>query len=255
MDTHEAKVYTALLIVAIIVGIIITYFIFTIIIYHRKHIALYREKVGAEIATLEAERKRIAEDLHDDISPFLSTIKLQMNCLNVQDEDDEKILENNNRLIDDILKKIRETSNNLMPAVLVRKGLLYAIKEVAEAVNQADKLKVILRLPEEPLTLTAHQELHIFRVFQESLNNCIKHANATEFLVEITHDEKGIHLLLKDNGKGFNVDTITNKRIGLGLKNIINRIDLLKGEIFQNIKPGKGVAYNIIIPTKETSNG
>jgi signal transduction histidine kinase len=255
MDTHEAKVYTALLIVAIIVGIVIAYFIFTIIVYHRKHIALYKEKVGAEIATLEAERKRIAEDLHDDISPFLSTIKLQMNCLNVQDEEDEKILENNNQLIDDILKKVRETSNNLMPAVLVRKGLLYAIKEVADTINQANQLKVILRLPEEPLTLTPHDELHIFRVFQESLNNCIKHANATEFLVQIDQDEKGVHIILKDNGKGFNVDNITGKRIGLGLKNIINRIDLLKGDIFQNIEPGKGVAYNIIIPTKEMNNG
>jgi two-component system, NarL family, sensor kinase len=255
MDTHEAKVYTALLIVAIIVGIVIAYFIFTIIIYHRKHIALYKEKVGAEIATLEAERKRIAEDLHDDISPFLSTIKLQMNCLNVQDEEDEKILENNNRLIDDILKKVRETSNNLLPAVLVRKGLLYAIREVAETINQANQLKVILQIPEEPLTLTSHQELHIFRVFQESLNNCIKHANATEFLVQIDQDEKGVQILLKDNGKGFNVDNITGKRIGLGLKNIINRIDLLKGDIFQNIQPGKGVAYNIIIPTKEMNNG
>jgi two-component system, NarL family, sensor kinase len=255
MDTHEAKVYTALLIAAIIVGVVIAYFIFTIVIYHRKHIALYKEKVGAEIATLELERKRIAEDLHDDISPFLSTIKLQMNCLNIQDEDDEKILENNNKLIDDILKKVRETSNNLMPAVLVRKGLLYAIKEVAETINQANGLKVILQLPAEPLTLSDEQELHIFRVFQESLNNCIKHANATEFLVEIKQHEKDVHLLLRDNGKGFNVDTITGKRIGLGLNNIINRIDLLKGEIFQNIQPGKGVAYNIIIPAKETSNG
>jgi two-component system, NarL family, sensor kinase len=73
--------------------------------------------------------------------------------------------------------------------------------------------------------------------------------------VEIKQHEKDVHILLRDNGKGFNVDTITGKRIGLGLNNIINRIDLLKGEIFQNIQPGKGVAYNIIIPAKETSNG
>ena len=88
MDAKETSFYTAVLIVSIILGIIIGYFIVSIIRQQRRNIALYRQSVLAEITAMEKERARIAADLHDELGPMLSAIKLKINSFELSDSDD-----------------------------------------------------------------------------------------------------------------------------------------------------------------------
>src|ERR1700754_4780894 len=115
MGTSEKELYNAILIIVGVVGIILVYFIITIIRYQRRSLRLHKEKIQAEIDTLEKERKRIALDLHDELGPLLSAIKLQINSLDTNDPQDQELIGKSSTHLDTIIKKLREISNNLMP--------------------------------------------------------------------------------------------------------------------------------------------
>src|SRR5678816_4436053 len=109
MDANEARFYTAILIVCGVVGVIIVYFIVSIIRQQRRTVRLYKQSLLTEITTLEKERSRMASDLHDEIGPILSAIKLRVGSLDVPAEDEEDV-EKTNKQIDNLIKRMREIS-------------------------------------------------------------------------------------------------------------------------------------------------
>ena len=128
MDTQETKVYIAALIAAGVLGVILIYFIITMIRQQRKTQRLNLEKIEAEIRTLEKERKRIASDLHDDLGPLLSAIRFKINAVDLINDDDKVLIENASQHIDDTLNRVREISFDLMPNTLIRKGLVQTLE-------------------------------------------------------------------------------------------------------------------------------
>ena len=137
MDTPEKEYYNSIIIVVIIVGIVLLYFIITAIRYQRRSLRLHKERIQAEIDTLENERKRIAADLHDELGPLLSAVKLQINNLETTDPGDMQVVEKSSQYIDTIITKLREISNDLMPNTLLRKGLKNAIVEFIDNSQEA----------------------------------------------------------------------------------------------------------------------
>src|SRR5690349_24197323 len=115
MGPHEKEFYQSLLIVVAVVGIILLYFIITIIRYQRRSLRLHKEKIQAEIDTLEKERRRIASDLHDELGALLAAVKLQINSLDTNEPGDQQVIQSSSQHIDTIIGKLREISNNLMP--------------------------------------------------------------------------------------------------------------------------------------------
>src|SRR5262245_1656804 len=129
MDPHQAKIYTAIIITSVIVGVIILYFVISLIRHQRKNLELYNLKIQAEITTTENERTRIACDLHDELGPLLSAVKFKISSLDTPLEEDKEMVEESAKHIDDIIQRMREISNDLMPNTLLRKGILYAMEE------------------------------------------------------------------------------------------------------------------------------
>jgi two-component system, NarL family, sensor kinase len=247
MDTQEAKIYTSVLIAAIVLAIIIGYFIVSIISHHRRTLKLHKEKIQAEIVTLENERKRMATDLHDEFGPVLSAVKMQINSVETDDEDAE-LIEKASGHIDNMLHRIREISNNLMPTALIRKGFVTAVKEFADNINQTGKLHIVYQQPTTEVALDANKEIHLYRIVQEIIHNAIKHAQASEVTIAIKQNEQSLLLDITDNGKGFNQMEVAKTSLGHGLGNILNRVEILHGAMYVDSKPGKGVKYNIEIP-------
>ena len=105
MHTSETQFYTAVIVAAIALGIIIIVFIVTMIRHQRRNAMLNRMRIRAEINTLEKERKRIATDLHDELGPILSAVRIQINHLTHSDEADRKIIDFANKHIDDAIAK------------------------------------------------------------------------------------------------------------------------------------------------------
>ncbi|MEJ7586384.1 MAG: histidine kinase [Ferruginibacter sp.] len=127
--SKSADMFTVVFISALIIGLIIIFFIFSIVREHKKVLKWQQARIAAEINILENERKRIAADLHDELGPILSAIKLQINHLEPEDETETAVLEKSSKQIDSVIQRFREISYDLLPNTLVRKGFIRATEE------------------------------------------------------------------------------------------------------------------------------
>jgi two-component system, NarL family, sensor kinase len=247
MDTTEKEIYNSLLIVIGVVGIILIYFIITIIRYQRRSLRLHKEKIQAEIDTLEKERRRIASDLHDELGPLLSSVKLQINSLDITDPNDQQVIDTSSQHIDNIITKFREIANNLMPNTLMRKGLKKAIEEFIGHSQQASRLQIKFVCSQE-LDLDKQKEINIYRIIQELVHNTIKHAGASYLIIQITVEGNSLLLMTADDGKGFDYFAKVKENPGLGLRNLQSRAEVMGGDIACLSEPGKGTMYTFEIP-------
>ena len=187
MDAHETSIFSAVLITSIVLGVVLIYFIITIVRHQRRNLQLYKLKILAEITTLENERARIAADLHDELGPILSAVKFKINSLDITFEDDQVILDKSNKNIDDIIRRMREISNDLLPNTLLRKGLIAALEESIDNLNKTNTLDIIFihhEIPDYP----KEKAINIYRIIQEIIHNTIKTCKCfrIENRVEIT---------------------------------------------------------------------
>jgi len=183
MDAKEASFYTAILIVCAVVGVIIMYFIVSIIRQQRRTVRLYKQSLLTEITTLEKERSRMASDLHDEVGPLLSAIKLRIGSLDISNEEDEEEVKKTEKQIDNLIKRMREISFDLMPTSLTRKGLAAALGEFIEYCSKSSLLKIRFQFTE--IRLTQPQAINLYRIVQEIIHNTMKHAEASELIIEL----------------------------------------------------------------------
>ena len=225
MDPQEKEYYNSLVIVLIVVGTVLLYFIITAIRYQRRSLRMHKERIQAEIDTLENERKRIAADLHDELGPLLSAVKLQINNLDTTDPDDLQIIGKSSQYIDSIITKLREISNDLMPNTLLRKGLKNAIVEFVD--NSQDSYKLPVKfICEQDLQLAQDKEINLYRIVQEIFSNILKHAHASEVSISLNETGQNIKLEIADNGIGFNEARGTGVATTL-YQNLIDTKDIL----------------------------
>ncbi len=243
---EERIVYTTIFLCSLL-AVIITFFITSIIRYHRRYIRLQRERITAEIRLLENERKRIATDLHDSLGPLLSTVKLNIASIEVPDPRDKLVIAKSGRYIDDIVSSMRQISHNLLPNTLERKGLIEAIREFYQLLGQEDNMELHVYAV-NPISSRPERDIHIFRIAQEIIHNTLKHAAAKRLEIGFSEDEKELLVLAEDNGQGFDVEKSRRNSRGLGLKSLEIRADILHGAVSIHSAPGKGTRYYIRIP-------
>jgi signal transduction histidine kinase len=248
MDPKEAGFYNAVLIVSGILGVIITYFIISIIRQQRRSVQLYRQSILTEITTLEKERSRIASDLHDEVGPVLTAVKYKVASFDLTDEDDKAESEKTLKQIDEIIQRMREVSFNLMPTVLVRQGFAAALHQFIEYCNKGNASLKINFQSEEAVPLTEQQSINLYRIGQEIIHNAIKHSGATELRLELRKQKGLIVFASSDNGVGFNYDSRYAESTGYGLRNLLSRAELMEGKMFVESKKDKGTTYIFEIP-------
>lgn len=232
---------------AILIAIIIIYFFVSIVRYHRHYVKLQKERLDAEITIQENERKRIANDLHDSIGAMLAAVKININCLSTDSAEDEQIVEKSGRYIDDIISNLRRISYNLLPNTLERKGVIEALKEFVQNLQQNNRLHFEIKVS-DTADIAKERGIHIFRILQEIIHNTIKHAKAHNMLIEISERKGYLQIITKDDGEGFDENTRMSENSGLGLKSIKSRIEMLEGKMKLQTAPQKGTVYIIEIP-------
>lgn len=247
MDEKENSVYTVIVISSIIIGLILTYFFYSILRQQRKNVELQRKLILAEITGLEKDRARIASDLHDEISPVLSGIRIKINSFDLISREDQVELDGINKHIDNTFSRMREISYDLVPTVLFSQGLVAAFKGFVDFINDRKGLKIDLNVKAEVM-LNEQKAVNLYRIFQETVHNTVKHANASRLTINITRDKSNIIINLKDNGVGFDYSGTLSAGRGLGLKSIFNRTRLLDGEMYVDSKKDYGTEYTFIIP-------
>lgn len=247
MDPREKELYNSILIVVAVIAAIMIYFIISIIRQQRRYRQLTQQKIKAEITTLENERRRIAADLHDEVGPLLSAVKLQINNIDDIGEEEQAIIQKSSTHIDDIIRKMREISNDLLPNVLVRKGLVAAIQDFIGKLKNASDIAIDFQY-NEPMRFETAREVNMYRIVQEIIHNAIKHSGARHLKIQLKMTDKLLRLATEDDGVGFDPDEIRKTKGGLGLLNLQSRTDVMSGEFSCETESGKGTKYLFEIP-------
>ncbi|MCU0441772.1 MAG: sensor histidine kinase [Bacteroidia bacterium] len=218
---------------------------------HKKEQELITTKIYAEqqrlqsmIATQEEERKRISGELHDGIGQLLSVVRMNLSVIEQQNVSTN--INQTIHLLDNACNELRTISHQLMPAVLINKGIGGALAELISNLSKASKLHIDYYA--DPLDgLKPEQEIHLFRIIQELLNNAVKYAEATELHLTLHIEGNALKVMVSDNGKGFDTKLVTTGT-GNGWHNISTRTRLLNGVLDIESAPKQGTSVFIEIP-------
>ena len=180
----------------------------------------------------EAERTRIAKDLHDGLGGLFSTVKMYFSTLEHEQAQlkDNALFKKSYEMVDTAATEVRRIAHNMMPEVLLKLGLIQALNDLCGNITASRLLKVSLQVHGMDARLGATTEIMLFRIVQELLNNIAKHAQATEAIVQFIREDKRLNITVEDNGKGFNA-SVTEMGKQAGLENVKNRVDYLNGHI------------------------
>lgn len=211
--------------------------------------------ISAMIKGQEQERQRIAEDLHDRLGSLLSTVKLNFSGLEkkidtaLTDADQYK---KGITLLDEACSEVRKIAHNMASGVLQKYGYITAVKELKASVESSNQIKVNLYTHNTDLPVDKETEIYLYRITQELVSNILKHAGATEINIQYTIIDNTINLILEDNGCGFIYNEKQNAK-GMGIGNVIARVNKLEGNITYDTTPGRGTSVIINVPLKVTT--
>ncbi|TCC87999.1 hypothetical protein EZ428_19935 [Pedobacter frigiditerrae] len=202
-------------------------------------------------ATQEAERWRIADQLHDEVGSMISVVRLNLSEHPFKNEPiTPQKLETANRILADVANTVREMSHELMPVAIRQYGLINAIEQLINDINTSGKLYIehliygfddLSKYPED-------FQVSFYRIVQELFQNIVKHAKATNAIFQLVEHPDSINLYIEDNGRGIEKEKADKTGKGIGL--LANRIDYYEGRISIEGQPGKGTLIVIDIPTE-----
>jgi PAS domain S-box-containing protein len=210
-----------------------------------------RKLVEAIIQTEERERQRFAADLHDDLGPLLSGIKLYLNEISSQAIKREKraeLIRYLEEIVEDAIAKTRIISGNMMPNVLIDYGLESAIRSFILKINKVYPVKINFYSHEFKERLDSTIEIVIYRIIIELLNNSIKHAVASTILIQIQEKDNRYNLLYQDDGVGFSLRKKLLLPEGNGLLSMLNRLASIDGTYKFSSRKNMGAKYDISFP-------
>jgi len=154
-------------------------------------------------------------------------------------------------MVDDAVKEVRSVSHNMMPNALIRFGLAKAVREFIDKIAATGALKIDLQIIGLTERLESTTETVLYRVMQETVSNIIKHAQASDISIQLIRDEDNLTMMIEDNGKGFDTKKMSEFG-GIGLKNIISRVEYLNGTVDFDSFPGRGTTVIVEIHLSNT---
>ncbi len=203
------------------------------------------------LAAQEAERKRIATELHDSLGQNLLLIKnrAQMALKPAgQSAEVRAQLEVINQLATACIAEARQISHDLHPHQLEHLGLKRSLELLLANTAEASEIKFTWKIDETEKIFHGTAEMNFYRILQESLNNILKHSQAKNVEVSLERDIHEVQLRITDDGCGFDVATMTQNKKGMGLQNIIERVRMLGGKAGMDTAPGRGTRVMVTVP-------
>lgn len=202
----------------------------------------------------EEERRRLARDLHDGIGQTLTALKNQLEYLGGREPSREELaaeLASAVEMAAEALADTRELSRLLRPPVLDELGLQPALRWLARRIHERSGLPVEIDFPQGDERLASEYETLVFRVVQESLNNTVKHAEASGARVRLRASGSGVQLEVSDDGRGFDVSRVLDteaETAGFGLRGITDRVELFGGKVSFRSAAGEGTSIRVTLP-------
>jgi PAS domain S-box-containing protein len=206
----------------------------------------------------EQERKRISEELHDELGQALAVIKLRINFIKKRLRKDQLVMKEDCQgtlqYIDQVIENVRRLSRDLSPSILEDLGFSAALRWMVSEYMKHHQMKVSTDIAEIDPLLSPKARIILYRIFQEVLNNIEKHAQATHVSLAIKKEGDEICFSVKDNGKGFDLSEVLTRNSaekGLGLATLRERVRMLGGSLDLWSEEGKGTRISFSIPIEK----
>ena len=210
------------------------------------------ELFNAIAAAQDQERKRIAQDIHDSLGSILSAAKLKLSVLKesqplLSTEQTEDFL-TTLQLLDEASAELRSISHNIMPATLSKLGLIAALKNLSNTISSHSGLQINFTSHDFAERIPEQTEMSIYRIVLELINNIVKHAQANKVTIQLIKYPDYINLSVEDNGRGFDYGSALQEKKGIGLGNILSRVDYLRAKMNVDSVTGRGTTVIIDVP-------
>lgn len=203
----------------------------------------------------DKERSRLSRELHDQLGHDLVLLKSRVHALEKLLEEPQKELkkecENIIGAIELIIENVRRISRDLMPSILEDLGLFASLQWLVESFSKRHAITVNLDMEDIDHLFSKESQVHLYRVFQETFTNIAKHAGAQYVTVEVKKDGDHISFMIKDDGKGFELSKILNRKFnekGVGLMAMKERMHIMGGNFDVQSQPGSGTTITFFVP-------
>ncbi len=206
----------------------------------------------AIIQSQEEERKRIGQDLHDDVGAALSSLRLTLDMYKpaISETDDYNLFcANCKKAIDDVINDVRHISHNLSPVIISFQGLTAALEKQLSVINKSGAMEaVIINQADEVISkLSLPVATALYRVMEELLNNTIKHSGAEKIEIQFLLEDHFLIIEYRDNGKGLPKE-LTDLKKGMGMQNIESRVNMINASYQIDSELEKGFFIQIKYP-------
>ncbi|MES2628997.1 MAG: ATP-binding protein [Bacteroidota bacterium] len=228
-------------VIALSVVTLVSLIILLLLTIHKITVRRQQSNFNAILDAVEKEKQRIGRDLHDDIGPILSTSIKGMDKLIAADQSNPIVsqLMSYRNSMTEALEGVKSSAYDLMPAVLVAHGLQKALEEMCSRITSVEVCKVTFKTVFQ-LNLSAEENLALYRIVMELVNNAVKYSGASEINVIFDLKGKSIVIAVKDNGRGFKVTEAISSGAGMGIGNVVTRAKLIGASFNLNSVMGKG---------------
>jgi two-component system, NarL family, sensor kinase len=216
----------------------------------RKHLLQEQQNwAEAVVNSTEAERKRIAADLHDGIAQQIAALKMHTGSLvRVLEGEQKKQAESLAHALDNTGNEVRHLAQQMMPRSLADLGLVAALEDLVWISFAHSNIKATTQLEQYTLAPNLNKDIALYRITQEAINNILKHSDAKNVLLALSHDTTHITLIIEDDGKGAVTNFQKTSANSLGLNNMQSRVKLCNGTISLHSKPNAGFNITVKLP-------
>ncbi len=240
----------------LVLGAIILLFLF---LYQRRRFVQQQQVVELELqfrdqslkAQLEVQEqtfRAISQEIHDNVGQLLSLAKVQINVMHESDNMDRKMLLDVRDNIGKAMADLRDLARSLSSDRILSWGLAEILQQEVDRINKTGVIRAELEVEGESREIEPRKKLILFRVIQESIQNCIRHAEATRITIFLNFHADQTEVSVGDNGKGFDPEAVGQRGGGLGLNNIRTRMRLAGGSSVVESLPGQGTNIYLKLP-------
>ncbi len=231
-------------------------FIIVVVVSYQKRMLQSRNSMRDQaIEIAEKERENVARAMHDDVGFILSMLKIRLEMMTRNREDAEsfnELVADGNSMIEQSLESVRAIYNDVLPPTLMKFGFVRGLRELCLQISASEVIQARFESNVEVVELDERPRIKIFRLLKEVLNNLIKHGQPTTIDLKLMQSGNVLEVTFVHNGTGITTKEIrklSENSKGLGLKSIINTVDLMKGDIQYRVKADHNEIF-IYLPIK-----
>ena len=247
IEKYDIQIF--LLISSLSVIVLLAFSIILVLAYSKNLRQRQKNAFKQVLNEVEKERKKIGQNLHDDVGPYLASTSLQLNAAarNLANQPEVKaIIDEQAKHIKTIVDKLRQTSHQLSPNHLLTDGLIASIEDRCQEISILENWQAKVEAASFPDAISSESQLNLFRILNELFHNSLKHSGGSKIMVKFSEVNDVLNIHYSDNGKGLSKG-MTDKK-GLGLSGIKTRTSLMQGTLTLANENGFTAMFSFKIP-------